>query len=44
MKLSEEAYNLIIDILTNEANNMELGEDRTAIENAMNELDEIGIY
>lgn len=45
MKLSTEAYNLIIEILCNEANNLEeYSDERKEIEEAMQELDTIGTY
>lgn len=44
MKLTQETYQLIIDILTTEANNTEDEEYRKELMDAMDELDTIGIY
>lgn len=44
MKLTQQAYDLIIEILTNEANNIDDPKKRKEIEDAMDELDTIGTY
>jgi hypothetical protein len=45
MKLSEEAYNLISEVLETEANNLESNDPRRKeIEQALEEVEAIGTY
>ena len=44
MKLTDEAYNLICEIVERELSNMEKGKEREELLMALQELDQIGTY